>query len=286
MVPVLYQQEYCAPLMHTSRKRSSEGASVRHSLERKQLMGVPNSGRFEFVGRGFEMLELEGIFQASHVVLLRGLKGQGKTAMACEWAQWMVWTMGRQRVFFTSFRASGGLRRTVMLVGQFLGNRFKDLDDNGQRNAVVNYLYSRKCLLIWDNFHSVTLRGKARKKRNLKCEQEEISSFLRKLNKGKTWILMSSRGFVSWLGCYHRHMKLKGLVEFEAYLFSMQILEQLGHDLYPPYKEFCALLRVLGGNPLCLQREIPRLLDTSLRDLTKELVHRLKTNNGVFYAHE
>jgi hypothetical protein len=96
-VPILYQQDEfritCDPESATPQerfKRKFDAASSGKSEEREKdavavpSAGIPPEGKYGFVGRDAEFLELERSLQRNFLTLLRGTAGVGKTTLAGE----------------------------------------------------------------------------------------------------------------------------------------------------------------------------------------------------------
>lgn len=298
MIPVLYQQD-CSS--YTLFPKSIKGkssfpaaleADSESKVERKLLVGVPGPGSIDFMGRVDELFNLERLFQESPVVVLSGKKGQGKTALACEMARFLVRTSGRQRVFYRSFKGKGDFRKVVLDIGKlFMGDQFQTIGFSKQRRGVVNYLRRHPCLLIWDRFERVGKTQNSPREKERK-EKMEIASFLNKFRDGPAWILIITRQDENWLSRRFRRFHLNGLGEGEWQIFAIEIMQQ--HQIEPEdvmkranadydtiWQQIVSLTNLLAKNPLLMKKELPKLSHKSPKDLKREIREKLKINRGI-----
>jgi tetratricopeptide (TPR) repeat protein len=123
------------------------------------LPGFPPEPMYHFHGRALELLEIERAFRKYNAVVVSGMGGMGKTALAREAAAW--WRrIGRfDQAVFISFERKAGAMNAVQLIGQALeGDNFSSRLDNdtaeGQWQTAVRLFHEQRALVVWDNFES------------------------------------------------------------------------------------------------------------------------------------
>jgi len=130
---------------------SEEGPEKRGAI----FHSFPPEPMYRFHGRAMELLEMERAFRGYKAVLLSGMGGMGKTALAREAAAWWLRKGRFEAAVFCSFEQRAGAERVVQLIGQaFAGEEFSSRPAEDQWNAAVELFHSRNVLLVWDNFES------------------------------------------------------------------------------------------------------------------------------------
>ena len=120
-----------------------------------RLPGFPPQPMYRFHGRALELLELERAFRRYPAVLLAGMGGMGKTALAREAAAWWLRTRRIEVAVFHSFEQEAGADRVVQVLGQTLeGEAFSARPAEEQWSAAVELFRGCRMLLVWDNFES------------------------------------------------------------------------------------------------------------------------------------
>ncbi|MBL8436197.1 MAG: tetratricopeptide repeat protein, partial [Zoogloea sp.] len=117
---------------------------------------VPGTG---FVGRSRELLALERLLRTERYAVLRGQGGEGKTALAAEFARWQVRSHQVRRAAFVSVETHGDGRAVLDALGQQLvGAAFTAAGDlEGAILEVERALREQSTLLVVDNMESVLL---------------------------------------------------------------------------------------------------------------------------------
>ena len=146
--PILIPSDSPLPIL-------GEGPGVRAVA----LPGFPPEPMYHFHGRALELLEIERAFRKHNAVVVSGMGGMGKTALAREAAAW--WRrIGRfDKAVFISFERKAGAMNAVQLIGQALeGDNFSSRLDNdsaeGQWQTAARLFHEQRALVVWDNFES------------------------------------------------------------------------------------------------------------------------------------
>lgn len=156
-VPVLFQEKD-DPQLFRAMPAEQTKADFRQGLERRlgELPPVPDTG---FVGRSRELLALERLLRTERYAVLRGQGGEGKTALAAEFARWMVRSHQVRRAAFVSVETHGDARAVVDALGrQLAGAAFTAAGDlEAATLEVERALREQATLLVVDNMESVLL---------------------------------------------------------------------------------------------------------------------------------
>ena len=161
-VPVLFQEETDPQLV-----RQVPAARVQEEIQKQRRLAVgkvPEPPPHSFVGRSRELLAAERLLlrpvpEGQHrFVVLRGEGGEGKTALACELARWLVASQRFQRAAFASLENSTGARSLLQTIGEQLVPRFAadvGADEKREWQLVERALRDHPTLLVIDNVESI-----------------------------------------------------------------------------------------------------------------------------------
>ena len=125
---------------------------------------MPEPPPHSFVGRSRELLAAERLLLGPvqdgqrRFVVLRGEGGEGKTAIACELARWLVASQRFQRAAFASLENSTGARSLLQTIGEQLVPRFAaevGPDEKREWQLVERALRDHPTLLVIDNVESI-----------------------------------------------------------------------------------------------------------------------------------
>lgn len=159
-VPVLFQEKEdpqlfkSTPAPQTQEDLRTILSSRLGDLDKKSP--VPKTG---FIGRSKELLALERLLRRECYAVVRGQGGEGKTALAAEFARWMVRSQQVRRAAFVSVETHGNERAVVDALGQQLVNKdFSAAGDLEQATLhVERALREQATLLVVDNMESILL---------------------------------------------------------------------------------------------------------------------------------
>lgn len=136
-IPQLYQVG-ADPILLSGSVEPTGGAPALAPLDIQRLHSFPPPPRYTFQGRAQELLRLERDFRNAPAVLLTGMGGMGKTALAREAAAWWLQTGRFAEAVFVSLEQRPPAERVVQLIGLALeGDGFSARSAEEQRQWVV-----------------------------------------------------------------------------------------------------------------------------------------------------
>ncbi len=202
-VPVLYQEKADPQLFTATPARQTQDdicAALQARLG-KELPPAPETG---FIGRSRELLALQRLLRGEHgarYAVLRGQGGEGKTALAAEFARWMVRSQQVWRAAFVSVETHGHAKAVLDAIGSQLSPGYSSAAfDSAERATleVERLLAERSTLIVVDNMESVLLPPYLETPELLSEDaRRELQAILalcqRLLAKGDTRIVFTSR---------------------------------------------------------------------------------------------
>jgi tetratricopeptide (TPR) repeat protein len=156
-VPVLFQDKADPQLFKETPARQT--AEDRRARINGRLHATPPEPATGFIGRSRELLRLERVLQRQRYAVLRGQGGEGKTALAAEFARWRVRSRQVRRAAFVSVEQHSHDRAVLDVLGRQLVGQdysvatFATLDDACR--PVERVLREDSVLLVIDNLESV-----------------------------------------------------------------------------------------------------------------------------------
>jgi len=285
MIPVLYQKEYgYTPIEHIEERDISDAEKV---IQR--AYNVCPEGQFGFIGRDYDLLKIErSLYENDHPwAVISGMGGCGKTTLAYGFARWYAETGGCPGgVFVTSFREKADIGQVIGSITGF-GTDFSQLPQEKQIDILLQYLYENECLLIWDNFETVTGYSKGSEPLATREEQENLAAFLKQLKGGKTRVIITTRKpDERWLKIGYQLVELKGLNERDSGKLAESILKTVDKkpEDFKDDPQYSRLLSILRGHPRSLEVVLPHLRDTSPAVIIQGLQHHLDELEDVLDA--
>ncbi len=209
-VPVLFQEKD-DPQLFTTRPAQQTKDDFQSALE-SRLGNLPPQPETDFIGRSRDLLALQHLLRpegGARYAVVRGQGGEGKTALAAEFAHWMVRSHQMRRTAFVSVEGlEKNLAESILdQLGQQLllkPNFSTQADCHGEldqvEKEVVRLLREQPTLLIIDNMESILLPPFVEEETPEALSQEareEVTALLalseRLLKVGETRLIFTSR---------------------------------------------------------------------------------------------
>jgi tetratricopeptide (TPR) repeat protein len=198
-VPVLFQEKEDPQLFRAVLPKPGQ-TDAREALSQRlgEVPPPPNTG---FIGRSRDLLALQRLLKQERYALLRGQGGEGKSALAAEFARWMVRSRQKGRAAFVSVETQSTADEVLDAVGRqlvpgFSVASFESFDD--AVSFVVRALGEHSTLLIVDNVESILppphLETPETLSKEAQLQLEAILALCARLNsRGETSLLFTSR---------------------------------------------------------------------------------------------
>jgi tetratricopeptide (TPR) repeat protein len=200
-VPVLFQEKDDPQLF-----RSVPAQQTKEDLQaalKTRLGELPNEPETGFIGRSREVLALQRLLleRKARYAVVRGQDGEGKTALAAEFARWMVRSQQIRRAAFVSVETHSNVNAVLDAIGRQLvpGYSVATFDNLEQATLPVERaLTEQSTLLVVDNMESILLPPYLETPEALsedaRRELDAILALCARLNaKGDTRIVFTSR---------------------------------------------------------------------------------------------
>jgi tetratricopeptide (TPR) repeat protein len=272
LVPVLYQQ---APLAFEFAAQSARVEAVPSRLPEAARQGFDGAG---FVGRDGEILQLERALHDPHhsAILIQGMGGQGKTALAKAFLRWLEQTGGLgDGVFWFSFESCRNVEAFFNRLGeQLFGPDFTRHKWEERLRQVTEECRKKRLRIVWDNFESV-LGVPGTEVTGLLSDEDAaiLRRFLFDLRQGRSKVLITSRSPETWLDPQSgptsvlRLRSLGGLDGEERWELASAILQTHGLTRQAESPALHDLIESLRGHPLSMRVVLPRLRERAASDL-------------------
>ena len=158
-VPVLFQEKDDPQLFKvTPAKQTVEDFKTALAARLGNLPPVPATG---FVGRSRELLAFQRLLRHERYAVVRGQGGEGKTALAAEFARWMVRSQQIRRAAFVSVETHSHTAAVLDAIGnQLVGDKYSAATFDDVEQAVLpieRALRGQSTLLVLDNMESILL---------------------------------------------------------------------------------------------------------------------------------
>jgi len=260
LLPVVYQNQ---PVQVQPREFTAEERAAWFERKAEEQRYSPPEPHYGFVGRDLDILEIERCLPLKrNLLLVRGMGGAGKTTLLRHLGAWWHTTGFVERVFYFGYDEQTWTFEQIMLemAQQLYGpqyyTNFQPLSLAARQAMLAHELRSANHLLILDNLESITGAELAIQHTLPPDEQDRLRSFLADLAKGRTLVLLGSRGGERWLakGTFEDNIyELPGLDPEAASTLADRILEQHNATKYREETDFQKLLKLLDGFPLALE---------------------------------
>ena len=198
-VPVLFQEKDDPQLFRTTPSSQTQ-ADLKTALQNR-LGALPPEPETTFIGRSRELLALQRLLRHDRYAVVRGQGGEGKTALAAEFARWMVRSHQIRRAVFVSVETHSHAAAVLDAIGGQLvsGYSVATFDDLEKAlHPIEQVLAEQPTLLVVDNMESILLPPFIETPEALSEEaRRELDSILKlcgRLNaKGETRLIFTSR---------------------------------------------------------------------------------------------
>ena len=285
-------QDWMIPIYHKRRDLTLFTPTKIETTEDKLygLEALPYEPRFGFLGRDYELWQLEHILlRDNDGAIISGFGGTGKTTLAIGMAHWMIDTNSKQiseGVHFYTFdeynttgeKHQPSLEGLIRQIGiNRFGKQFDTWETETQEKKVLDYIRKNHTLLILDNLERILGWGEQPRLLDKK-EAKKLQIFLNKaMQNGSTKIIITSRRDEEWLGLNLEKIELDGLDRKAAEELAIKVLRKAGiKDIDTKLQdkewknEFYLLLMRLGYHPLALQVILPHLKMKSPETIIRE----------------
>jgi len=260
LLPVVYQNQ---PVKVQPREFTPGEREAWYERKAEEQRYTPPEPHYGFVGRDLDILEIERrLLLKRNLLLVRGMGGAGKTTLLRHLGAWWHTTGFVERVFYFGYDEKAWTLEQIMmemaqqLYGPQYYTNFQPLSLAARQAMLAHELRSVHHLLILDNLESITGAELAIQHTLPPDEQARLRSFLADLAKGRTLVLLGSRGGERWLaqGTFEDTVyELPGLDPEAASTLADRILEKHNATKYREDAGFQKLLKLLDGFPLALE---------------------------------
>jgi tetratricopeptide (TPR) repeat protein len=201
-VPVLFQEEEDPQLFRTIATAQAE-ADFKIALT-KRLGELPTKPDTGFIGRSRELLALQRLLRQdgkARYAVIRGQGGEGKTALAAEFARWMVRSCQIRRAAFVSVETHSNVSAVLDAIGRQLVPKYSVATYQDLEQAILpveRALAEQSTLLVVDNVESILsppyVDAPAALSEDARLELDAILGLCARLNaKGETRVVFTSR---------------------------------------------------------------------------------------------
>ena len=255
-VPVLFQEKDDPQLFKMAPAKQTVADFQKQLAAR--LGELPQEPETGFVGRSRELLALQRLLRTERYAVVRGQGGEGKTALAAEFARWLVRSQQMRRAAFVSVETHGHVQAVLDALGrQLVGEKYSVAAFADLEQAILpveRALIEQPTLLVVDNMESVLLLPflaedtPAALTDDLHCELDAILKLCTRLNvQGNTRLLFTSREALPTPFANPRHQgELHQLAREDAVKLVERVLNVAGGD---------------GGSSDAAREEIEQLVD-------------------------
>ncbi len=254
-----------------------------------KLPPVPATG---FIGRSRELLALQRLLRHERYAVVRGQGGEGKTALAAEFARWMVRSHQVRRAAFVSVETDGNALAVLGAIGgQLVGEEYSPTAFDNLENAMLpveRALREQPTLLVVDNMESVLLPPYLETPEALSEQADhELKAILalceRLLKAGDTRLVFTSReALPGQFGAPRHRRELHGLDRHDAVKLVERALNAdvgagAGTALDAARESIEALVDAVNGNARALALLAPELRSRGVAATREALVELMAT---------
>jgi hypothetical protein len=160
-VPVLFQEKDDPQLFRSvTSRQTQEDLKTALAARLGELPAEPETG---FIGRSRELLALQRLLRGdgnARYAVIRGQGGEGKTALAAEFARWMVRSRQLRRAAFVSVETHSNAMAVLDAIGRQLMPKYSVATFQDLEQAILpveRVLAEQSTLLVVDNVESILL---------------------------------------------------------------------------------------------------------------------------------
>lgn len=238
---------------------------------------LPEVDPYGFIGRDEEILLLERAMQRSpSAIVLHGLGGIGKTALARRFLRWQRETsdITAANMFWLRFgSAIRGIEDAInKLTVAIIGPKNLSHELSQRATELAEFIRSHRIIIVWDNFESFSGSESGLEGAIYERERQVLTKFLSKLRGGQGKIIVTSRHDEAWLGSQNRFsLRVSGLHPEDQWKYCETILKDLGIVTDRGDPDLYRLVSSLEGHPLAIKTLVPLLEHHSPSDLSRLL---------------
>src|SRR6266851_3264737 len=260
LLPVVYQNR---PVTLQPREFTQDERKDWFERKAEEQRYTPPDPTYGFVGRDLDILRIEKrLLTRRNILLVRGMGGAGKTTLLRHLAAWWHTTGFVRRVFSFGYDDKAWTLQQIMaeiaqiLYGPRYSTDFQPLSPAAQQAMLAQRLRSENHLLLLDNLESITGVHLAIQHTLPQAERQALRGFLTDLAKGRTLVLLGSRGSEDWLakGTFDDNIyELPGLDRQAASILVDRIVLKNNAEKYRQHPDLKQVLKLLNGFPLALE---------------------------------
>jgi hypothetical protein len=273
LVPVIYQHEKPFDFNFAIGAKPDDEAGASPELPAEARA---EKNPYGFIGRDGAIRELErALWRPQAGILIRGLGGVGKTALARDFLEWLRDTDGlSRRVLWISFPSFRSAEHVINWMGEPVfdhDHSFSGRNINDKVSQLVETLKENQHIIVWDKFEVV--RGIPDTKVGAYLSRDDqilLRDFLAKLRDGRSKVIITSSNDEAWLDPRDlTPIYLGGLKVEERWEYGKAILRAYNLDIDPTHPEQATLMGLLGGHPLAMRVVLPMLKDLLASELNR-----------------
>jgi hypothetical protein len=258
LLPVLYQQEPKDFSFATQAKVEERPSRLPEEVHQHR-------DAYGFVGRDGPILKMErALRRTPSCILVHGLGGVGKTALARGFLRWLDDTGGLDSALWFDFGDIHAAEYVINRTGELFYDENFRLSPN-KLELLARVMRESRILMVWDNFESAAT--------NLTDEDRaELGRFLDAIRGTQGKVIVTSRSGEEWLGPARRlALPLGGLDGEERWEYCDAVLHELGLTVNRNDPELSKLMDQLAGHPLAMRVVLPKLEEMSAASIAQAL---------------
>jgi tetratricopeptide (TPR) repeat protein len=280
IVPVQYiRRDVAMPQLASADVTPGDGISTkhyRHIPDDRGTRAEAEANGEAFFGRDGAFYELDAAFTRARVVLIWGMAGIGKTALAQAYGRWCVRTGSVDSVtavsLSTSRLGSPDAQAALLLkelARRVIGGEADAMNEQDRDVRLRRALAERRHIVIVDGLElAAPTTNSASKITPPHLAPAPILRVIETALTGLSSVLLTSRTIEPSLGRTVHRLRLQGLEPSEAIEYVDALLGAAPHTMDERVdRAFGELLQLVDGHPLALESLVPQLQFASAREL-------------------